>query len=407
MDDLRLRSSTPAWLFAALGLGLGCLLTVGAILLISTLSNSTDKDRKGDLEKEHEAFPEIQLAKGPDGKPLLDTIVVPQAVLNVLHVGKVQAAKKATDKLPLVMPGSTALDPSRIGRVRARFSGEVREIIEKSEPAPRGSEKGSITHELRTGDTVEKGKPVAILWSVDVGSKKSDLVDALVQLHLDRKRLESREKLFNKGSIPEDTLNQTRRDLITSQNAVERARRTLETWQIPVAEIAEVEAEAKKVIDAIDRNEEYKRDKEKEKTWARSVLLAPNSGTIVERNISVGEIISDATVNLFVIADVDNLLVLAAPPEDRLPELVALKEQDRIWQLNSVGVTPDLKLPFDEISYLIDPGQHTALVKGYLPNWDYLTDPNKPDKTKHPCAPGNLSRPRSTSIHRWMSSRCL
>jgi cobalt-zinc-cadmium efflux system membrane fusion protein len=400
VDDLRTRSATSGWLLAAVGLGLGCFLTLGAVLLLGALSHSTD-EKKGELEKEHEPFPDIQLAKRPDGKLLLDTIVVPPAVLDVLHVGKVQAAKKATDKLPLVMPGSTALDPSRIGRVRARFSGEVREIVDWSGRAPPGSEKGSIHRELRTGDLVEKGKPLAILWSVDVGSKKSDLVDALVQLHLDRKRLEAREKLFAKGSIPEDTLNQTRRDLITDENTVERARRTLETWQIPNNEVAEVEAEASKVIGALDQNMEYKRDKEKEKKWARSVLLAPNSGTIVERNISVGEIVSDPTANLFVIADVDNLLVLAGPPEDRLPELVNLKEEDCVWSLNTVGVTPDLQLPFNEISYLIDQGQHTALVKGYLPNVDYLTEPDKRDPTKHPLRSGqfvtatvNLDPPR-------------
>ncbi len=173
--------------------------------------------------------------------------------------------------------------------------------------------------ELRPGDRVKKGDVLAVVWSTDVGGRKSDLVDALVQLRLDEKRLKAREELFAKGSLPEDTLNQTRHDVVSDRNAKERAERTLRTWNIPEREIQAVYDEAE-----LASARQGKRDKDKERLWARSELIAPRDGTIVERNVSVGEYVADNTINLFTIADVDRLLVIANPPEDQLPALLAL-----------------------------------------------------------------------------------
>jgi hypothetical protein len=41
---------------------------------------------------------------------------------------------------------------------------------------------------------VYKGDVLAVVWSIDVGSRKSDLVDALVQLRLDEQRLKARQQ---------------------------------------------------------------------------------------------------------------------------------------------------------------------------------------------------------------------
>jgi cobalt-zinc-cadmium efflux system membrane fusion protein len=201
-----------------------------------------------------------------------------------------------------------------------------------------------------------------VVWSVDVGGKKSDLVDALVQLRLDEQRLEARRKLFKDGYLPEDTLNQTERDVISDRNAVERAVRTLRTWNVPEREIDIARDEAVKTL-----ARKGVRDKEKERLWARSELVAPRDGTIVERNVSVGEYVADNTISLFTIADIGRLLVMANPPEDALPTLLSLKGRQLRWSLRTVGAT-DLEGPIEEISYILDPNQHTAVVKGYIPN---------------------------------------
>jgi membrane fusion protein, heavy metal efflux system len=99
-------------------------------------------------------------------------------------------------------------------------------------------------------------------------------------------------------------------------------------------------------------------------------MRAPASGVIIERNLALHEIVVDNTTNLFQVADVDKLFIAANVPEDDLPELEALREMsgDAIrWTVRTVGSEP---IPgyIDDIGYIIDPNQHTAVVKGYIDN---------------------------------------
>ncbi len=103
-------------------------------------------------------------------------------------------------------------------------------------------------------------------------------------------------------------------------------------------------------------------------------LKAPDDGFIIEQNVALHETVVDNTTNLFQIAKVDPLIVLAAVPEDDLPALQDLKSQtqNRIgWTVRTVGTEPIAGL-VDDIGYLIDPNQHTAVVRGHIPNPDGL-----------------------------------
>ena len=84
------------------------------------------------------------------------------------------------------------------------------------------------------------------------------------------------------------------------------------------------------------------------------------------------EIVVDNTVNLFTIAKVDELLVYANCPEDNLPELYRLREKGGTikWKVQTVGVDDKdgVEGTVTEIGWLIDPSQHTAVIKGFIPN---------------------------------------
>jgi membrane fusion protein, heavy metal efflux system len=291
------------------------------------------------------------------------TLIVPERVRETLGIQASVAVKEPEQNRPLVMPGSTALEPARVGRVRTRFNAEVAQITDVVDGEHRTASGETMLRQLRPGDRVKKGDVLAVVWSTDVGGRKSDLVDALVQLRLDEERLKAREALFAKGGLPEDTLNQTRHDVISDRNAKERAERTLRTWNIPEHEIQAVYDEAELVS-----ARQGKRDKDKERLWARSELIAPRDGTIVECNVTPGEFVADNTVNLFTIAEVDRLLVIANPPEDQLPALLSLSPKKRRWSLELVGSA--IEGPIEEIGYILDANQHTAVVKGYIDNPD-------------------------------------
>jgi membrane fusion protein, heavy metal efflux system len=298
------------------------------------------------------------------------TLFVPDEVRDALGIrkgtsDKLAVAQRPTNTRPLVMPGSTMLDPSRIMRIRARFapspsSAEVVQIAKVPESRAQSPEGVTVFREIRSGDRVSKGDLLAVFHSVDVGNKKNDLVEAIYQLKLDEEILKRAEQ--SAAAVPEVFLLNARRSVQGDINAINRAVNTLETWGIPEENIQAVRDEAEKV-----KKRQGKHDKSKEALWARVEIKAPDDGVIIERNVSLHEIVVDNTTNLFQIAKVDRLAVVAYVPEDDLPALEALPTSERRWTVRTVGSAP-VKGFFNDISYIIDPSQHTAVVKGYIDN---------------------------------------
>jgi cobalt-zinc-cadmium efflux system membrane fusion protein len=303
------------------------------------------------------------------GKP--DSLVVPEDVRKSLgirtgNVDRIAVAERPTRTQPLVMPGSTALDPARLLRVRVRFApAEVVEIAKIDDPHGSPGNVPPLRRELQWGDRVRKGDLLAVLFSVDVGNKKNDLFDALSQLRLDEEVLKRAEA--RSAAVPEVFLLNYRRNVQADINAVNRAENTLKTWAIPDEDIRAVREEVKKVANA---EKLHAGDEERLKQWARVELKAPDDGFIIEQNVALHETVVDNTTNLFQIAKVDPLVVLAAVPEDDLPALQELRGQTRdtiAWTVRTVGTAPVRGL-VDDIGYLIDPNQHTAVVRGHIPN---------------------------------------
>jgi cobalt-zinc-cadmium efflux system membrane fusion protein len=302
-------------------------------------------------------------------KDMPHTLAVPEDVRTVLGIRKgnkdlVAVAQVPERTRPLVLSGSTALDPTRLMRIRARFApAEVVQIGKVEVNSTRSPSGRTETRELRSGDWVEKGQVLGVFYSVDVGSRKNDLIDALVQLKLDQEILERAEKASY--AVPEVFLLNARRNVEGDRNAIARARNTLKTWNIPDEDIRAVYKEAEEI-----GKHKGKRDEAKEKQWARVELKAPDSGVIVERNVSLHEMVVDNTVNLFQIARVDRIQVIANAPEDDLPTLLELRPEQRFWTVRTVGAPAKEGIagPIDDISYLIDVNQHTAVVKGHIDN---------------------------------------
>jgi membrane fusion protein, heavy metal efflux system len=334
----------------------------------------------GDNNKDQSPALGISLVKD---KP--HTLEVPADVRTILGIRKgnqdlLAVADPPSAMRPLVLSGSTALDPTRLARIRARFAPcRVVQIGQVQESSPKT---GQTEHrELRWGDRVSKGDILGVFYSVDVGSKKNDLLDALVQLDLDQRILDAAEK--HPEAVSEVFMLTQIRAVQGDRNAINRALNNLEVWDIPQEEIDALHDEAKKI--AADKNGWYKTregrwvkgekqkadpGKREENPWGKVTLRAPFDGVIVERNLHEKEMVVDNTVNLFQIADVNRLLVIANAPEDDLPTLEALNPEQRHWIIRTIGATSAAGLPgtIDEIGYLIDPNQHTAVIKGYVDN---------------------------------------
>jgi membrane fusion protein, heavy metal efflux system len=309
------------------------------------------------------------------------TLFIPEDVRLALGIRKdgtdlVATAHRPTWMRPLVMPGSTMLDPTRIMRIRALFapspsSPKVIEIGQvKEDPGVTGTGQ-TVMRELRSGDRVTKGDLLAAFYSVDVGNKKNDLIDATLQCKLDNQILNA--AMAKSESVPSVYLWQYVKNVQGDISTIDRAVNTLRTWSISEEDIQAVRDEAEKIKPEDVRTRLKQHSKADFDRWARVEIKAPDDGIILERNVSLHEGVVDNTVNLFQIAKLETggtgprLMVTANCPEDDLPLLDALPANQRRWTVTTVG-SPPIAGFIDDIGLLIDPNQHTAVVKGHINN---------------------------------------
>jgi cobalt-zinc-cadmium efflux system membrane fusion protein len=289
-----------------------------------------------------------------------DKIELPPDVVERLGV-KSAAVQAAAAPRPLTLAGSLFFEPNKLGSVQPRFPGEVISIGSASYSYANGPMR---ERPLEYGDRVSQGQIMAVVLCKDLGEKKSELVDAMVQLALDEVRLKDREKAYHQGALPEDTINQTRKDVASDRIAVWRAERTLRTWKVTEDEINTVKDEARLVAEG-----KKKRDLKKEMEWAKVEVRAPFDGTIVEKNLHVGKFV-DATFDLFKIADLRKLGVVVQAYEEDLRTLRALPP-GYPWEVRAGADLSNRVLQSDgmqKIGLVVDPTQHTDPIMGVVDN---------------------------------------
>jgi cobalt-zinc-cadmium efflux system membrane fusion protein len=299
-----------------------------------------------------------------------DTIELPAEVAKSL-VGATKVVETVATPRTLVLSGSLSFDLNHFYRIQSRFPGEV---IELGKTAERGTPETNV-RPLRYGDHVRKGDLLAIVLCKDLGEKKSELVDNLVKLHVDQLALDRYEKLAEKGYLPEATLLAQQATVSSDQNAVNRVWRTLVTWKVDPREIAAVEAEARRVQD----NPRLRDPAKEAQEWAWVKIHAPADGTIVEKNVAVGNMV-DTTFDLYKIADLHTLgVVVNAYEEDlnalrqlTLPYPWTVEVPAEGWKLDKPGQPSDKRQTpeLEQIGRIVDPTQHTAPVMGPVDNRD-------------------------------------
>jgi cobalt-zinc-cadmium efflux system membrane fusion protein len=299
-----------------------------------------------------------------------DALIVPKDVLDRLKI-KTDTVTNS-HSLPLVLTGSLALDPQTLGRIRSRFSGEVIEVASRRDDDASRAAATSKFRPLRLGDKVDEGELLAVVWSKDLGEKKSELVDAQSQLLLDEKTLKRYKDGYPSGGIPDFLLLQQERAVKTDRIAVDRAERTLRTWKLKQSEI-----DALKALARPDADRKELREREEREDWARVEIWAPYAGVIVERNVVKGDII-DSTLDMFKLANMKKLAVWTHAYEEDVPALQRLDEQRREKGLGAIPWTIRLRKDTDQeeevpgtitnIGRIVDPTQHTVIIMGEVDN---------------------------------------
>ncbi len=283
-----------------------------------------------------------------------ETIQFSEESYRLLQIRTVEV-KPAPPPEPLRLPGSLVLDPNRLVVVHTRFSGELVRIAMSGH---NGSARA-----LRYGDRVNKGDVMAIVWSKDIGEKKSELVDAVSKLEADRNTLKALKSAAEGACV-------ARIKIVEAPLATSTP--TPSHWQGPIAHSALGASAKRRFRRSITRPRTYAKAKPIRPTTNRgpnSEIKAPIGGLIVEKNFNEGAMV-DPDDPLFQIADLSQLMVMAYVYEEDLPALKKLPPLEWKWKIDLKSDPHDKPIEgmFDLIGTIIDPDSHTGVVMGFVDN---------------------------------------
>jgi beta-lactamase regulating signal transducer with metallopeptidase domain len=357
--------------------------------------------------------------KLPDGMPA-EVVPVPgkpDLVMRPVALAEVTPA-------PFWLNGSLVLDSNRVARVHSQFAGDLTAIgMIRDETAARS---GKIAErDLRVGDRVAKGQLLAVIWSKELGEKKSDLADALSAKYfsesklklraapdaakgqadsdvdiryarqawewahfeyerdkeavrknpgvisaLDLKRAELAEAKAKAGIEKaiidrQQLIDAARGQVELDDAAAQKIERTLRSWRVPEED-----------IDSVRREVEARREQDKKipklgATWSHFEVRAPLAGVILEKNAAIGDFV-DPKVDLFKIADLARLTVVATVDQGQISEFKAVPPERRRWTIRPERErrpdTPGIEAYFDTIGDSIDPRTGMGKVIGTVDN---------------------------------------
>lgn len=322
-----------------------------------------------------------------------DRVTVPAAVAERLKLTTAPVAP--SHPCPFApFQGTLALDNNTLQRVHTRFAGEVVELGHCTVPSEASLSTrpfAAVTRPVQVGDEVKAGQLLAVVWSKDLGEKKSQLVDAVSKLKADEKVLATLRDLLKQNATAERSVRDAERAVDADKVAVGVAERTLKSWRLTDTEITAIRAEADRLSDPtakVDSGE-----------WARVEVRAARDGTILEKNLTVGDIV-DTTADLFKIGDLSHLTVWVHVYEDDLPLLNSLPKPIS-WTLSMPsrpGVTFEGRL--EQVHAVIDQNQHTALVSGRVenPNGELKVGQFVNVRVNRPAHPGELVVPTEAVV---------
>jgi cobalt-zinc-cadmium efflux system membrane fusion protein len=188
--------------------------------------------------------------------------------------------------------GEITFDQSRVARLSSRLPGTVWRV------------------ERQVGDAVKQGDVLALVDAAEVGKAKAEFLQALAQVDVRTRTLESMRPVGVSGAMPERLVRDAEAALREARIRLLSARQALVNLGMPVQveELAGLKEEAlAQRIQFLGLPEALGRALDARTVSANLLpIKAPGDGTIVNRDIVAGEVVDAAKV-LFVVADVRSL----------------------------------------------------------------------------------------------------
>lgn len=238
-------------------------------------------------------------------------------------------------KLALTLNGRVNYGEDRFSRISSQLQGRVLEV------------------QAKLGDRVKAGDVLASIDSPDIAAAYSTYVKETSELDFSTRAFELARDLYETKAIPYKDLKQAENDLNKERAEFRQAKERLLSLRVPAVELDKPIAQ--------------------QKITSRFELKSPLSGTVVERNVTPGQLVSgDPTQVLFTIADLDKLQVVADLYE-RDVNLV------KVGQVAAVSVEsyPGTSFPaaISAIGDVVDPNTRIITVRAWVNNETHQLKP--------------------------------
>lgn len=259
-----------------------------------------------------------------------DSVSAPPSVLQRLIVEELSTGRA---ERVLRIPGRVELDELRLAKVGSAVTGRVVEI------------------EGRLGQHVQQGDVLARLHSTDLGAAQSAFLKSLTQVNLKKLAAARATRLAAAGAVSEVI-------------AQERQH-----------ELAEVEVDLRAAADQLRlmgmSEADVRRLSESRAIDSQLSIIATVSGTIIERNIALGQVVQPADA-VYTIADLADVWVIAEVPE-RDARWVSAGDEVEV-EIPAVSNEP-IRGRLVYVADTVNPETRTFTVRMAMPNPQRLFKP--------------------------------
>lgn len=242
----------------------------------------------------------------------------------------IQVAVAQAGKLEqtLHLTGEIVLNPDRLAHTVPRVGGIVREV------------------HATIGDSVRQGDVLAVLESSEIAKAKANYLGAQQRVALTGATLESKKKLQETGIVSELDFLAARRDAAEAEIMLRAADVRLHTYGFTHAQLSHISAE----------------DEDALLTYR---LRAPLAGVVVEKHITLGEVVTTES-DVFMLADLGDVWVNLAVYQKDLPR-IRVGQPVTIVAGEGIG---EGSAEIDYISPVVEEATRTAVARATLPNPD-------------------------------------
>jgi membrane fusion protein, heavy metal efflux system len=217
-----------------------------------------------------------------------------------------------------------------------------------------------IDLKARKGDDVKKGDALILVESPELGEAQSDFLQKSAALASARPVVEFAKSAYERAK----TLYEGTKGIPLTELQKREAESVAAQGSLQAAEAALTAAGNKLRLFGMDQNalEELQRTKQIQPRFA---ITAPIAGRVIEREVTLGELVSSEKDSLLILADISTLWVLADVPEARIAEIaIGAPVRVKLAAANAGAIEGKISL----IDTALDPHSRSARVRIEIEN---------------------------------------